>query len=74
MIGSGTFSCGHTAAVPRNMGRGKARERRVAAFFARPCCECRVELEMAHIARLTRGKPTQEAIDVRLNKIRNTYR
>jgi len=34
------YRCGHTADEPRNMGRGMAREHRLANFFASNCPEC----------------------------------
>lgn len=33
-------SCGHEGSVPRNMGRGKAREKRLAQFFGHKCLAC----------------------------------
>jgi hypothetical protein len=69
-----TFTCGHTAPEPRNMGRGKARQERIRAFFARKCCECRVQSELAHIASLTAPRLTQEQIDQRIHKLRFSYR
>jgi hypothetical protein len=69
-----TFTCGHTAPEPRNMGRGKARQERLRAFFARKCCECAVSGELAHIESLTAPRYTQEQIDRRINTLRLTYR
>ena len=38
------YSCGHEGEIPRNMGRGQARQRRLAAHFGRPCYKCRVQI------------------------------
>jgi len=34
------FSCGHEGEIPRNMGRGKARQHRLEKYFARRCPDC----------------------------------
>ncbi len=39
-----TYLCGHQQAeAPRNMGRGAAREKRLASYFARTCLTCALE-------------------------------
>lgn len=35
-----TFTCGHGSDEPRFMGRGQARQRRLAEYFNRPCVVC----------------------------------
>lgn len=49
-----SFSCGHEGEVPPNMGRGKAREQRLAKYFGRRCPTCQLQSIKDLAARLTR--------------------
>ena len=41
---SASFTCGHRVEITVGaFGRGKAREKRLAEYFNRPCLECAVE-------------------------------
>jgi hypothetical protein len=51
-----TFTCGHTAEVPADMGRGEARKVRVAKYFDRPCCDCAVTRATSYRLTLTNTK------------------
>ena len=44
------YNCGHEGELPRNMGRGTARQNRLAAWFGRPCQVC----ALAHAERFAR--------------------
>ena len=45
-------ACGHGGQIPAHMGRGAARANRLAAYFARPCLECRKAAEAVEAAKL----------------------
>lgn len=47
-----TYTCGHSAPVPRGMGRGAAREKRLAKFFGRRCFLCACARQAATAASL----------------------
>ena len=73
------FTCGHTQeSEPRFMGRGQARIKRLAEYFARPCFECASTSLQVHLASLTdmQGGPrpaTSDVIAARTDKLRRTY-
>lgn len=67
-----TFTCEHTAPVPRNMGRGAARLARLAAYTSRPCLECRLAREAHFEASLTLPRTAARTAAARA-KIRHSY-
>lgn len=36
------FTCGHSANIPVNAGRGQARTRRLTEYFGRKCLTCKI--------------------------------
>lgn len=74
-----TFTCGHTQeSEPQFMGRGQARVKRLAEYFARPCFECASARLQARLASQTnmQGEPRPAAPEVvadRIDKLRRTY-
>lgn len=44
------YKCGHAGEVPRNMGRGAARQKRLARWFRRLCPDCNRARWVAHYA------------------------
>ena len=66
------YTCGHEGHEPRNMGRGAARQRRLAEYFDRPCLACAIVQADACVRRLTdrRGQPLPA--DVMTKKIEET--
>jgi hypothetical protein len=74
-----TFTCGHTQeSEPRFMGRGQARVKRLAEYFARPCFECASASLQARLASLTdmqgTSRPaTSEVVAAKTDKLRRTY-
>lgn len=64
-------TCGHDAPEPRNMGRGQARQKRLAQYFARPCLNCKLAAIRATADTLTDTKAnplTQDQRDAYYNK------
>lgn len=45
-------SCGHEGTVPRNMGRGKARAKRLEQFFGHKCLTCSLAQSREYWARI----------------------
>ena len=54
-----TYACGHEGEIPRFMGRGQARQRRLSVHFCRPCRECRLVRAESYARSLTTmdGRP-----------------
>lgn len=48
-----THLCGHPCDEPANFGRGAAREKRLVAYFARPCLPCALARVAHEATRLT---------------------
>lgn len=46
------FSCGHLGPIPRNMGRGKARQKLLVEYFDRLCPGCLIERLFVQAANL----------------------
>ena len=60
------------------MGRGQARQRRLAEYFDRSCLACAETKTLAHLASLTdsqgNARPAnQDVINARLDKVRRAY-
>jgi hypothetical protein len=73
-----TFTCGHDANEPRNMGRGQARIKRLAEYFNRPCLSCASARLIDRMSELTdpRGNPrpaTPEQVNVRITALKSRY-
>ena len=75
-----TFKCNHSAEVPRNMGKGSLREKRINEYFNRSCCNCRCAAEIKLQNSLTRidGSPrpaefVTARIELKLKQIRLSY-
>ena len=63
LAGDMRFNCSHESEEPRNMGRGAARERRLAVYFDRLCRSCAIARITASVNSLTDryGRPLSEA-------------
>lgn len=71
------FTCGHSAEGPRNMGRGKARQARLATYFNRKCFDCASESIRRLYGSLTdlRGNPSPrpDKAEERIASLRYSY-
>lgn len=47
------YKCGHRREVPEGMGRGAARQKRIAEYFDRPCFSCWCDGREIYIAALS---------------------
>ena len=73
----GKFTCGHSGDDPRNMGRGGARERRLAEYYGTACFDCRLSSAVASAHRLTdiRGVPLSgQALEQAVQRARQRVR
>lgn len=52
------YTCGHSGAVPANMGRGAARQRRLSLHFNGRCLECMLVSAESEARRLTDSRAT----------------
>jgi hypothetical protein len=66
MTATMTYKCGHEGEVPRNMGRGVARENRLADHFGRNCLACRREAAAQQAAKMSVLLPGFDANGKRL--------
>lgn len=64
--------CGHLGTVPRNMGRGAARDARIDKYFDRFCRECALERQQQYFRSLTKPvNAEKQAQDV--DKLKRSY-